>query len=62
MIEGVTKHQQQWLSELSPREIVWLMMQLDERSWTDAWFTKDTAVASIGMLRGELRSRHRLAN
>jgi hypothetical protein len=61
MTEGVTK-QQKWLSELSSREIVWLMMQLHERSWTDAWFTRKTAEASIGMLRGELRSRQRTTN
>lgn len=46
-----------WLSALSPREIVWLMMELHQQTWSSTWFTPETANASINMLRRALLER-----
>ena len=54
-------NQEQWLRSLSPREIVWLMLELREQTHISGWFTPETGYASIAMLRQELRKRGDLA-
>ena len=49
--------QDEWLKQLSPRDISWLILELREQTWTSTWFTPDTARTSIDTLRRELLAR-----
>jgi len=51
------RSEDEWLKQLTPREIAWLILELREQTWTSTWFTPDTARASIETLRRELLSR-----
>jgi hypothetical protein len=47
----------EWLDQLTPREIVWLMMQLRTLVDGTAWTSTETAEERISNLRRELLER-----
>jgi hypothetical protein len=47
-----------WLGQLRERDIVWLMMTLQDLGGPHSWVSCETAHTRIEVLRGELRARH----